>query len=73
VTSISEAEKIRRHRAVASSEGSLAMEGQFLDDTSKELSRRYADGEITLEEFGFLMEIHVQELASRLAGVPAYA
>ena len=61
---ITEAEKARRRRAVESSQGSLAMEGQSLDPETLELSRRYADGEISLEEFGRHIEQHAMSLAA---------
>ena len=63
---ISEAEKERRRRILASSEGSLAMEGQKLDAETAELSRRYAEGELTLEQFGELVEQHVASVVARL-------
>jgi hypothetical protein len=62
---IVEAEKQRRQRAVASSQGSLAMEGLQLDSVSVELSRRYAEGEIDLHEFGRLTDQHLAQLAAR--------
>ena len=61
---ITEAEKVQRHRAVASSQGSLAMEGQSLDPLMLELSRRYAEGELSLEEFGKQVEQHAASLVA---------
>ncbi len=46
------------------------MEGQVLDASSKELSRRYVEGEITLDEFGFLTEQHARQVALRLSEQP---
>ena len=72
---ISEAEKQRRRRVIASSQGSLAMEGQVLDAETSELSRRYAEGELTLEQFGELIEQHAASVLAQVraerAGVPA--
>ena len=62
---LSEVEKQQRRRAVASSEGSLAMEGQALDSTTAELSRRYAEGELTLQQFGALIEQHAASLVDQ--------
>ncbi len=62
---LSEIEKQQRSRAVASSEGSLAMEGQALDPTTADLSRRYAEGELTLEQFGSLIEQHAASLVEQ--------
>ena len=59
---ISEAEKQQRRDAVESSTGSLAAESMKLDVTMVELSRRYAEGEISLSEFGRLTDIHLSEL-----------
>jgi len=61
---ISEAEVQRRRSAVASSEGSLAMEGLSLDATMADLSRRYAEGELDLEAFGRLTDEYLASLAA---------
>lgn len=75
MVSISEAEKQRRRRVIASSEGSLAMEGQVLDSATQELNRRYAEGELTLEQLGEQVEKHVATLLAEMkrerAVVPA--
>ena len=63
---VAEAEKERRRHILASSEGSLAMEGQSLDAETAELSRRYAEGELSLEQFGELIEQHVASVVARL-------
>lgn len=63
---ISEAEKARRRRAVGSSEGSLAMEGQSLDAFTRDLNRRYIDGEISLDEFSRAIDDHLAALAQSL-------
>jgi hypothetical protein len=63
---ISEAEKKRRQRAVESSEGSLAMEGQYLDPATRELNRRYIEGELTLQEFSRAIEVHVADMVRSL-------
>ncbi len=63
---ISEAEKQHRRRVIASSEGSLAMEGQTLDAVTQELSQRYVEGELTLKQFGEEVEQHVTLLVERM-------
>ena len=61
---IAEAEAQRRRNAVASSEGSLAMEGLRLDATMADLSRQYAEGELDLEEFGRRTDEYLARLAA---------
>lgn len=69
VSEITEKEKQRRQQVIASSIGSLAMEGQQLDALGNEISRRYIEGEISLEDFSRLMEEHTHALiASQSAG-----
>ena len=63
---ITEVEKARRYRAVDSSQGSLAMEGQCLDSVTQELSRRYAEGELSLEQFGEEVERHATSLVAEI-------
>ncbi len=59
---ITASEKARRHRAVASSVGSLAMEGQRLDAATLDLNRRYVAGELTLDEFSAAIDQHLLEV-----------
>jgi hypothetical protein len=73
MSTISEAEKQSRRRAVANSEGSLAMEGLCLDSVSMELNRRYVEGEIDLPEFGRLTDLHLARLAESAKEFSAFA
>ncbi len=63
---ISKTERNRRERAVASSEGSLAIEGQTLDEATRELNRRYIAGELTFEQFSDAIDHHVAQLAKAI-------
>ena len=63
---ISESEKARRRRAVGSSEGSLEMEGQSLDAFTRDLNKRYVEGDLSLEEFSRAIDEHVATMAQAL-------
>ena len=47
---ISDAERARRKAAIDYARGSIRLEGFVVSPTVDDLSRRYVDGEITLEE-----------------------
>jgi hypothetical protein len=66
MASISEQQRKERARSVSSSEGSLAMEGQYLDASTRSLNERYISGELTLEQFSLAIDRHVAQLAESL-------
>jgi hypothetical protein len=66
MTSISEQERQQRARSVSSSEGSLAMEGQSLDSSTRALNERYISGELTLDQFALAIDEHVARIAESL-------
>jgi hypothetical protein len=57
---ISEVEKRARLEAVGSVVGTHAMEGIRLDATVELLMNRYAEGELSLEQFSVAMDAHAQ-------------
>jgi hypothetical protein len=67
---LSEAEKQERRRAVASTIGTHTMEGIELDATVHSIMNRYAEGELTLDEFSAEMQRHALSVGTQasLAG-----
>ena len=65
---ISQDEKQQRRRAVRSVIGTHVMEGLEPDATTRSIMNRYAEGELTLEEFSAEMQRHAQTVMQSLGG-----
>jgi hypothetical protein len=62
---ISEAEKQERRRIAGSVAGTQAMEGIQLSPESRQLLDRYAEGELTLDEFSANMDRCAEQLLAK--------
>jgi hypothetical protein len=50
-TPISEQERVKREQALIATVANLRIENLYLDDESKRIFQRHADGELSFEEF----------------------
>lgn len=70
---ISEEEKLRRRQSNEDVIGTGAMEGQFLDEPTLALMRRFEEGELDREQLSAAIRLHVQGMlaARRSSSSPA--
>jgi hypothetical protein len=59
---ISDSAKILRRQSNEDVIGTSAMEGQFLDEATLALMRRFEEGELDREQLSAAIRLHVQEL-----------
>jgi len=62
VAQISEEEKRRRREGNESVFGTHAMEGLEPDEATRAIFHRYAEGDLTMEQFSEAMDQHVHQL-----------
>jgi len=68
MATISEAEKLRRRQSNEDVMGTSAMEGQYLDEPTLALMRRFEEGEFDREQLSAAIKLHVRAiLAARQA------
>lgn len=70
---ISDSEKILRRQSNEDVIGTSAMEGQFLDEATLALMRRFEEGELDREQLSAAIRLHVQELLAARHSVSSSA
>ena len=66
MTAITDAEKLRRRKVMASVLGTSAMEGQFPDQPTLDIWDRYLEGQLTSSGFSQAMDDHAMSLVQTI-------